>query len=91
VDFVGGDAVFDGEGAADEHGSAVSDEAGDDGEVEGRAAHVLEGGVDAVGEVAGGVDEGAVEIEDDEADGLSGDGAEDAEHKSSLQVDKMTS
>ena len=55
------------EGAADEHGGAVADVAGDDGVGELRLAEVGEHGVDGVAEVDAGVDEGAVEIEDEEA------------------------
>jgi hypothetical protein len=55
------------EGPADEKGGAVADVAGDDGFGELRFAEVGEGGVDGVTEVGAGVDEGAVEIEDEEA------------------------
>jgi hypothetical protein len=54
------------EGAADEHGGAVADVAGDEGVGQGRLADVGEGGVDGVAEVEGGVDERAVEIEDEQ-------------------------
>ena len=55
------------EGAADEHGGAVADVAGDDGFGELGLAEVGEGRVDGVAEVDAGVDEGAVEVEDEEA------------------------
>ena len=55
------------EGPADEQGGAVADVAGDDGFGKCGLAEVLEGGVDGVAEVDAGVDEGAVEIEDEEA------------------------
>lgn len=55
------------ESAANEQGSAVADIAGDDGLREFRLAEVGEGGIDGVAKVDAGVNEGAVEIEDDEA------------------------
>jgi carbonic anhydrase len=55
------------EGAADEHGGSVADVAGDDGFGKRRLVEVGERGVDGVAEIDAGVDEGAVEIEDDEA------------------------
>ena len=60
------------EGSADEEGGSVADVAGDDGFGELGFAEVGEGGVDGVAEVDAGVDEGAVEIEDEEAWGWSG-------------------
>jgi carbonic anhydrase len=54
------------EGAADEHGGSVADVAGDDGVGKRRLVEVCESGVDGVAEIDAGVDEGAVEIEDDE-------------------------
>ena len=57
------------EGAADEHGDTVADVAGDDGLGEFGLAEVSECGVDGVAEVDAGVDEGAVEVEDEEAGG----------------------
>jgi carbonic anhydrase len=62
-----GDVAFGvADGAADEHGGSVADVAGDDGLGEGGLAEVGESGVDGVAEIDAGVDEGAVEIEDDE-------------------------
>jgi hypothetical protein len=61
------------EGPADEKGSSVADVTGDDGFGEFGLAEVGEGGVDGVTEVGAGVDEGAVEIEDEEA-GRRGEG-----------------
>ena len=73
VFFVVDVAVGVAEGAADEHGDAVADVAGDDGVGELGLAEVGEGGVDGVAEVDAGVDEGAVEVEDEEAgDGVEG-------------------
>ena len=63
VEIAGGVA----EGAADEHGGAVAEVAGDDGWRELGLAEVAEHGVDGVAEIDAGVDEGAVEIEDEEA------------------------
>ena len=68
MDVAGGVA----KGSADEHGDAVAYVAGDDGFGERGLAEVGEGGVDGVAEVDAGVDEGSVEIEDDEV----GDGIE---------------
>jgi len=63
-----GDVTFGvADGAADEHGGSVADVTGDDGLGESGLAEVGEGGVDGVAEIDAGVDEGAVEIEDDEA------------------------
>ena len=59
------------EGSADEHGGAVAEVAGDDVLGELRFVEVGEGGVDGVAEIDSRVDEGAVEVEDDEA-GLRG-------------------
>src|SRR5689334_19424939 len=55
------------EGAADEERGPVADVAGDDGFGEFRFAEVGKGGVDGVAEIDAGVDEGAVEVEDEEA------------------------
>ena len=55
------------EGAADEHGGAVADVAGDEGIGQGRLADVDEGGVYGVAEVERGVDQRAVKIEDQQA------------------------
>jgi hypothetical protein len=55
------------EGPADEERGSVADVAGDDGLGELRLAEVGAGGVDGVAEVDAGVDERAVEIEDEEA------------------------
>ena len=63
VEIAGGIA----EGAADEHGGSVAEMAGDDGWRELGLAEVAEHGVDGVGEINAGVDEGAVEIEDEKA------------------------
>ena len=63
VEIAGGIA----EGAADEHGGAVAEVAGDDSRREFGLAEVAEHGVDGVGEINARVDEGAVEIEDEEA------------------------
>ena len=63
VDVAGGVT----ERAADEHGDAIADVAGNDGLWELGFAEVGEGGVDGVAEVDAGVDEGAIKIEDDEA------------------------
>ncbi len=60
------------EGSADEQGGSVADVAGDDGFGELGFAEVGEGGVDGVAEIDAGVDEGAVEIEDEEAWGGRG-------------------
>jgi ParB-like chromosome segregation protein Spo0J len=57
------------EGAADEHGGSVADIAGDDGFGELGLAEMEEHGVDGVAEVDAGVDEGAIEIEDQETRG----------------------
>jgi carbonic anhydrase len=54
------------EGAANEQGGAVADVAGDDGFGEFGFAEVGEGGVDGVAEIDAGVDQGAVEVEDEE-------------------------
>jgi len=54
------------EGAADEHGGSVADIAGDDGFGELGLAEMEEHGVDGVAEVDAGVDEGAIEVEDQE-------------------------
>ena len=64
--FVVGVAFGVAEGAADEKRGAVADVAGDDGFGEFGFAVVGEGGVDGVAEIDAGVDEGAVEIEDEE-------------------------
>jgi hypothetical protein len=61
------DAVGVAEGATDEHGGSVADVAGDDGVGEGGAVKVGQGGVDGVAEVLAGVDEGSIEVEDEEA------------------------
>ena len=55
------------EGAADEHGGAVADVAGDERVGQGRLADVGEGGVDGVAEVEGGIDERAIKIKDQQA------------------------
>ena len=68
VEIAGGVA----EGAADEHGGSVAEVAGDNGGRELGLAEVAEHGVDGVGEIDAGVDEGAVEIEDEEARGYCG-------------------
>lgn len=54
------------EGPADEKGGTVADVAGNDGFGELGLAEVGEGGVDGVAEIDAGVDEGTVEIEDEE-------------------------
>jgi hypothetical protein len=54
------------EGAADEHGCSVSDVASDDGLWKLGLIEMGESSVDGVAEVNTGIDEGAVEIEDDE-------------------------
>jgi hypothetical protein len=64
-----GDEMGVGEGAADQDGGSVADVAGDDGLRQGGAAIVGEHGVDGVGEIDLGVDEGAVEVEDEEVRG----------------------
>ena len=64
-----GDVVFGGfgaEGAAHEDGRAVADVRGDDGGIQSVQVHEAAGGVDGGGEIGLGVDEGAVEIEDNE-------------------------
>ena len=63
------------EGAADEHGGAVADVAGNDGVGQRGLAEVCERSVDGVAEVDAGVDEGAVEIEDEEARGAERHGS----------------
>ena len=55
------------EGTADKERGSVADVAGDDGHGKLRLAEVFEGGVDGVAEVGAGVDEGTVEVEDEEA------------------------
>jgi carbonic anhydrase len=65
--LVGGVAFGVPDGAADQHGGPVADVARDDGFGEGGLAEMGEGGVDGVAEIDARVDEGAVEIEDDEA------------------------
>ena len=55
------------EGAADEHGGAVADVAGDQRVGEGGLAYVLEGSVYGVAEVERGVDERAIKIKDQKA------------------------
>ncbi len=65
--LVSGVAFGIADGAADEHGGPVADVAGDDSFGEGGFAEVGKRGVDGVAEIDAGVDEGAVEIEDDEA------------------------
>jgi carbonic anhydrase len=55
------------DGATDEHGGTITDITGDNGFGKFRLAKVSKRGVDGVAEVAARVDEGAVEIEDDEA------------------------
>jgi carbonic anhydrase len=67
VFFIVGVAFGIAEGPADEERGSVTDIAGDDGFGELRLAEVGEGGVDGVAEIGAGVDEGAVEIEDEEA------------------------
>ena len=61
------------EGAAKEHGGAVADIGADEGRGEGWTVKVGEGGVDGVGEILFGVDESAIEIEDDESGRHEGD------------------
>ena len=66
------------EGATKEHGGAIADEGADESELQGRTVEVGEGGVDGVTKVdAGvdefGVDEGAIEIKDDETGRHGGD------------------
>ena len=67
--FVMDVALWIAEGSANEKRGSVADVAGDDGFGELGFAEVGEGGVDGVAEVGAGVDEGAVEIEDEEAGG----------------------
>ena len=55
------------EGPTDEERGPVADVAGDDGFGKLRLAEVGQGGVDGVAEVGAGVDERAVEVEDEEA------------------------
>ena len=55
------------EGTADEERGSVADVTGDDGFGEFGFAEVGEGGVDGVAKVGPGVDESAVEVEDQEA------------------------
>jgi hypothetical protein len=57
------------DGAANKHGDTVSDIAGDHGMRESRFAEVGEGGINGVTEIDTRVDEGAVEIEDEETGG----------------------
>jgi hypothetical protein len=59
-----------GEGSADERGGAFAYVGVDDLVGEGRLVELGSGGVDGVHEVAAGVDQGAVEVEDQEAGGL---------------------
>ena len=66
------DGVWVAQGSADEHRGSVADVGGDDGVGERGAVEVGEGGVDGVAEVLAGVDEGSVEIEDEEAGGSVG-------------------
>ena len=73
-------AVFDGQGAAHEHGGAVADEAGDDSVGQVRAAHVLERGVDAVAQVARRVDQRSIQIEDESLSDSTGMGRKYPEH-----------
>jgi hypothetical protein len=49
------------------------------------AAHVLECRIYAVAEVARGIDEGPVKIEDDEPDGFDGNGTQNLNHGFSVK------
>ncbi len=60
------DEVGVGERAADERGGSVADVGGDGFRVEFGFAEVLESRVDGVGEIDLGVDEGSIEVEDEE-------------------------
>jgi hypothetical protein len=90
VDLLDWDVVGGGEGAAEEHRCTVADEAGYGGIIESGAADVLEGGVDAVAEILGRIDEGAVEVEYEEFQAVDGDGAEDVDHGFSVTRDQMS-
>jgi hypothetical protein len=56
------------EGSADKHGRTISNVGGDDFVREFGAMEVTKHGVNGVDEIKSGVDQGAVEIEDDELD-----------------------
>ncbi len=60
----GGEASRRQQGALDKGGGTVTDEAADDGLVQGLSVELLQGGVDGRREVGAGVDEGAVKVED---------------------------
>jgi hypothetical protein len=84
-EFFGGlDSVVGGEGAADEHEGSVADVFGDELVGEMGAVEFFEGGIDRVAEVLRGVDESAVEIEDEEFETLHGHRTEDADHEFSV-------
>lgn len=67
VFFVVGVAFGVAKSAADEEGGSVADVAGNDSFRKFRLAEVREGSVDGVAEIDAGVDESAVEIEDEKA------------------------
>jgi hypothetical protein len=73
------------ERATYEHGCTVSDVGSDDVAGEFGAMEVAESCVDGVNEVETGVDEGAIEIEDDELDGTRIEAAVPAEHGVRIQ------
>ena len=80
ADLVERHVTGQGERAAHEHGRAVADEAGDRGIGQRAQAAFAERCVHAVAEVLRGVNERAVQIEDQQLQLLHGDGAKDANH-----------
>lgn len=55
------------QGAADEHGCSIANVGGDDGFGETGLVEVGKRGVDRIAEIDAGIDQGAVEVEGDEA------------------------
>ncbi len=85
VNLIGRNAVLDRQRPPHQHRRAIADKAGDDVVAEAGPSHMLERRIDAVAQIPCRVDEGSIEIEHHELDALDGDGAEDADHASSVK------
>jgi len=72
------------EGAADQHDGAVADVAGDHRIGQRLAFKLHQSGVDTVAEVSRRVDQRAIEVKDEQLQGLSGQRTKYANHVSSL-------
>ena len=79
--FAGLDPIVGGEGAANEGERTIADVCGDEFIGEMRAVEVFECGVDLVAKVLRGVDQGAVEVEDEKFETVHGHRTEDADHE----------